>query len=125
MKGKPFYERTRKDRPPGAEPAGTSLRGRQCAGTSGAAAAGGAPPSVGGKAQRRKGQIRLGPGAVPGRAAVGAAFHRGRAGCLQAGPQRQQGQRGQTRLPGGVPRVHRLRVPAGLAVSERPAEPGA
>ena len=47
------------------------------------------------------------------------------AGCLQAGPQRQQGQGGQTRLPGGVPRVHRLRVPAGLAVSERPAEPGA
>ena len=46
------------------------------------------------------------------------------AGCLQAGPQRQQGQRGQARLPGGVPRVHRLRVPAGLAVSERPAEPG-
>ena len=65
-------------RPPGAESAGTGLRGRQCAGTSGAAAAGGAPPSVGGKAQRRKGQIRLGPGAVPGRAAVGAAFHRGR-----------------------------------------------
>ena len=29
------------------------------------------------------------------------------------------------RVPGGVPRVHRLRVPAGLAVSEWPAEPGA
>ena len=34
--------------------------------------------------------------------------HRLSAGGLQAGQQRQQGQRGQARLPGGVPCFHRL-----------------
>ena len=42
-------------------------------------------------------------------------------GCVQARPQRQQGQRSQARLPGGIPCLHRLRVPAGLAVPERTA----
>ena len=50
-------------------------------------------------------------------------LHRGRAGRVQTGPQRQQGQRGKARFPGGIPCFHRLRVPAGLAVSERSAGP--
>ena len=36
------------------------------------------------------------------------AVHRGRAGHVQAGPQCQQGQRVQARLPGGIPCLHRL-----------------
>ena len=36
-------------------------------------------------------------------------------------PQCQQGQRRQACLPGGIPCIHRLRVPFGLAVPERTA----
>ena len=43
-----------------------------------------------------------------GKSSAGAAVHRGRAGHVQAGPQCQQGQRVQARLPGGIPCLHRL-----------------
>ena len=40
---------------------------------------------------------------------------------FKRGRNASKGQRGKARFPGGIPCFHRLRVPAGLAVSERSA----
>src|SRR5699024_1254050 len=58
----------------------------------------------------------IGPGPVPGRKAAGAAFYPGGAGHVPAGAHRQPHRRLEARHPRGIPGLHRVRVPAGLAV---------